>query len=346
MSDRHWRLPLDRLHRSAATAGRLTFVGGAGDFDALGRIRHPAALDAQIVGAMENLAATLALERCTLDDIVRLKAFYQSDGTRNEWEILAALNRAFRESPSPALTANPVPLQPFEGQTIQIQAIAVRDWRDDPVVRCVTEDVPSAHRDLFDRPEVTRGLRAGELIAVSGRTATDADDRTHSADGIKQTHDVMRRLVETIEPLGASLQDAIKMEGYYFGTSLDDWAPMATARAGYFREPGPVATVVPCHALYPDGSLTKVEILAMREQRHGVDKYIPREDRWPGRLWDWPIPVPYRQGIRLRETIWIGGQVAFEPRLNLGKPVLAGELLPQARLAMSYLEDIVRAFGA
>jgi len=71
----------------------------------------------------------------------------------------------------------------------------------------------------------------------------------------------------------------------------------------YFREPAAVATVVPCHALWPEGALTKVEVLGMRAYRNGFDKYIPRDDRWPERVWDWPISVPYRQGVRLRNTI-------------------------------------------
>ena len=86
----------------------------------------------------------------------------------------------------------------------------------------------------------------------------------------------MSRLEEILKALGASFQDAVKKEGYYFGTTQDQWAPMAKVRASYFREPGPVATVVSCHALWPEGALTKVEVLAMREEWNGFDKYIPR----------------------------------------------------------------------
>jgi hypothetical protein len=61
----------------------------------------------------------------------------------------------------------------------------------------------------------------------------------------------------------------------------DEWAPLAEARAGHFKEPGPVATVVPCHELWPEGARTKVEVLGLRDHWNGFDKYIPREDRWP-----------------------------------------------------------------
>jgi enamine deaminase RidA (YjgF/YER057c/UK114 family) len=156
----------------------------------------------------------------------------------------------------------------------------------------------------------------------------------------------MERIGRILAELGAGFQDAIKMEGYYFGHTHDEWAPLAEARAGYFREPGPVATVVPCHELWPEGARTKVEVLGLRDHWNGFDKYIPREDRWPKAVWDWPIPLPYRQGIRLRDMIWTGGQVAYEPDSNSGRTICPGELLPQTQFTMRLVEDILRAFGA
>ena len=71
-----WRLPIDHTHHLAATAGPLTFVGGAGDFDGTGRIRHADRLEPQIQGAIGNLSGALAAECCDLDDVVRLKIFF------------------------------------------------------------------------------------------------------------------------------------------------------------------------------------------------------------------------------------------------------------------------------
>jgi enamine deaminase RidA (YjgF/YER057c/UK114 family) len=231
-------------------------------------------------------------------------------------------------------------MQPFPGQVIQIQAIAAPGWRDGEV-RCVTRPVGKYHDQLFRGRELTIGLRAGEFIAVPGQTGEAA-----GGDGIGQTHVVMQGLVDTLDELGASMQDAIKKEGYYFGTTQDEWAAMASVRATYFKEPAPPATVVPCHRLWPRSALTKVEVLAFRENWNGFDKYIPRGDSWPKRVWDWPIPVPYRQGSRLRGTIWTGGQVPFEPGQNRGVNIYPGEVLPQTRFTMSYIDDILRGFGA
>ena len=337
-------LPLDRPHRTAGRAGGYVFVGGAGDHDATGAIRHPGDLAAQIAGAIANIAAALDSEGCTLADVVRLKAFYTGE-TADEWAVLAALANAVGGDPPPAITTNPVPLQPWPGQLVQVQAIASRGWRAHPRTRAVVEDVPAATRNRFDFPKVTAGLRAGELLAVPGRTAAAATDDV-PADPVAQTDLIMGRMGRVLGELGASFQDAIKMEGYYFGSTFEEWAPLAQARARNFLEPGPVATVVPCHLLQPAGTRTKVEVLGLRDHWNGFDKYVPREDRWPRQVWDWAIPLPYRQGIRMRDMIWTGGQVPYEPDANRGRTVFVGELLPQTLFTMRLVEDILRAFGA
>jgi len=346
MAAANWRWPIPGPQYLAGTAGRLTFVGGAGDFDAEGAIRHPDALEPQISGAMSNLAAALAIEGCEPADVLRLKVFYKSDGSRDEWEVFAALARHFDRDPLPAITLHPVPLQPFSGQELQVQAIAIRGWRNAGDHRSVTGDVPAKYRRLVAGRKATLGLRAREFIAVPARTA--ASDKALALakdDGVEQTRIVMSRLEATLTELGASFQDCVKKEGYYFGKTQAQWAEMAKTRASYFREPGPVATVVPCHALWPAGALTKVEVLAMRESWNGFDKYIPREDRWPHRVWDWPVPLPYRQAIRLRDTIWLGGQVPWATDSNAGRVVLPGQVLAQTQFTMSYIDDLLQAFG-
>ncbi len=342
-SDTAWRLPVARTHVLSGSAGVLSFVGGAGDFDATGRTRNPGNLFAQIPGTLRNLDAALASEACSLADVMRLKVYYQSDGSQDEWALSAALADAFA-APLPAISLIPVPLQPFPGQALQIQAIAQRRWRDLPDVRVDPLPIPDACSERFPSAQLTSGLRAGEFIVTASRTATP-DAGGDAADAPAQTHAVMRSLEATLSTLGATLQDTVKMEGYYFGTTREHWVPMAEVRGSYFREPGPPATVVPCHVLWPAGAATRIEVLAMRCTRGGFDKYIPRDDCWPERVWDWPIPLPYRQAIRLRDTVWLGGQVPARPFDNSRERVLPGELHAQTAFTMSYVEDLLRGFG-
>ncbi len=303
---RLWRWPIDQVHQVAGTAGPLSFVAGAGDFDSAGAIGHPGDLDAQIAGAVANLADALAAESCGLADIVRLKAFFTADV--DDWHVIARLASFLPDDPMPAISTLPEPLQPFKGQVVQLQAIAQRRWHASGDIRIATRPVPPAWQDHFAGRPVTGGLRAGEFIALSNRTAADDSGAIAAPDdGVAQSHAIMALHEATLAELGAGLQDSVKMEGTYFGTTRDQWAPLARARASHFAEPGPPATVVPCQRLSPAGAVTKIDVMAMREERNGFDKYIPRDDSWPKRVWDWPIPLPYRQAIRLRDTIWLGG---------------------------------------
>lgn len=344
MDSQLWQLPLGHAHRITGVAGSLTFVGGVGDLDLAGRIRYPGDVQGQLTGTVENIATVLTTEGCQLADTVRLKVYYRNDGAVDPWRLMADLLKQFPGDPAPAVTMQPVVMQPWEGQEIQIQVIAQRGWRADRDVRVAVRPVPDQYRHLFPSGVCTAGLRAGELVVVPGRTAGDVPGS--SLNGIEQTKVVMDDLGAVLSELGASFSDAVKKEGYYNGTDLDQWAEMAAVRARHFPEPGPVATVVPWHAGVPGDARTQIEVLAMREQWNGFDKYIPRADSWPRRVWDWPIPVPYRQGIRLRDTIWLGGQVPWASGANTGAPVLAGQLLPQTQFVMRYIDDILHGFGA
>lgn len=338
-----WRWPTSRVHQISGSAGALTFVGGAGDFDASGSIRNPGNLEAQIRGAMANVAVSLAAESCGLADIVRIKAYYSDEV--DDWQVIAGLANLLGDDPLPAISTVPEPLQPFEGQLIQLQIIAQRGWRDGSDTRVATRPVPPAWQDSFGGRAVTGGLRAGEFITVANRTAADAEDSIADPDdGVAQSHAIMSLHEATLAALGAGMQDCVKMEGHFFGTTREDWAPLALARASHFAEPGPPATVVPCQRLYPAGALTKIDVLAMREKRNSYDKYIPREDSWPDRVWDWPLNLPYRQAIRLRDTIWLGGQVPSAPFTNTGERKMASHLPGQTRMTMSYIEDLLRGF--
>lgn len=340
-----WRLPIAHTHQLAGSAGALSFVGGAGDLDRNGAIRHPGDLDRQIAGAIDNVAAALEAESCTLDDVVKLKAFYTAGPEIDDWHVIAAIAARFALDPLPAISTLSVPLQPWAGQTVQIQAIAQRGWRKHADIRHAPRVVPEARRAAFKGRTVTAGLRAGEFIVVSNLTAADAQGNlAHAADGPGQSEVIMQTHAATLAALGASFQDSVKMEGYYFGTTREQWAGMARVRASHFREPGPPATVVTAQRLNPEGAMTKIEVMAMRESWNGFDKYIPREDHWPKRVWDWPIPLPYRQAVGLRNTIWLGGQVPYEPFRNGGRRAMPGQLGPQTRLTMSFVEDLLRAF--
>ena len=103
-----WRWPIDHVHQVSGTAGALTFVAGAGDFDSSGAIGHPGDLDAQIAAAVANIADALASESCSLADIVRVKAFFTADV--DDWHVIARLASLLPDDPMPAISTLLEPL--------------------------------------------------------------------------------------------------------------------------------------------------------------------------------------------------------------------------------------------
>lgn len=340
-----WSLPFEGTHEVSASAASLSFVGGAGDFDHQGQIRNPGDLRSQVKGAVENIELALSQENCSLADVVRIKAFVELSPEVDEGAVVRMLLDTLPCDPAAVISVVPVEMQPFEGQKVQLQAIAKRGWRD-VAYQIVEDTLRIAPADAGEETVVTTALRVGEFISVANRTAAHCIDAYDgSIDGVDQCHAIMKSLNSDLKTLGATLQDAIKLEGYYRGTTRAQWTPFAKARASYFAEPGPPATVIPCHLGGHDQTMTRVGVLAMRERRNSYDKYIPREDAWPERVWDWPAELPYRQAQRLRDMIWLGGQVPAQPYSNTGKRMHPGQLLPQARLTMSYISDLLRPFG-
>jgi enamine deaminase RidA (YjgF/YER057c/UK114 family) len=344
-NQRTWSLPIEGVHEVSASAASLSFVGGAGDFDNRGEIRSPDDLGSQIKGAVENVEKALSQENCSLADVVRIKAFVELSPQVDEGGAVRMLLDALPGDPAAVISVVPVEMQPFEGQKIQLQAIAKRDWRE-LAYQVVEDTLRIASADTGEETVVTTALRVGEFIAAANRTAAHCIDAYDgSIDGVDQCHAIMKSLNSDLKQVGATLQDSVKLEGYYQGVTRAQWTPFAKARASYFAEPGPPATVIPCHLGEHDQTMTRVGVLAMRERRNSYDKYIPREDAWPERVWDWPAELPYRQAQRLRDMIWLGGQVPAQPYSNTGKRVHPGQLLPQARLTMSYISDLLRPFG-
>jgi len=344
-NQRTWSLPIEGVHEVSASVASISFVGGAGDFDTQGEIRSPGDLGSQIKGAVENVELALSQENCSLADVVRIKAFVELSPQVDEGAAVRMLLDALPDGPAPVISVVPVEMQPFAGQKVQLQAIAKRGWRG-LAYQVVEDTLRIASADTGEETVVTTALRVGEFIAAANRTAAHCIDAYDgSIDGVDQCHAIMKSLNSDLKQVGATLQDAVKLEGYYQGVTRAQWTPFAKARASYFAEPGPPATVIPCHLGEHDQTMTRVGVLAMRERRNSYDKYIPREDAWPERVWDWPAELPYRQAQRLRDMIWLGGQVPAQPYSNTGKRVHPGQLLPQARLTMSYISDLLRPFG-
>jgi len=112
----------------------------------------------------------------------------------------------------------------------------------------------------------SRAVRLGDLIAVSGTTATD--DNGHivgQGDPYAQTAFILRKIERALREAGASLEDVVRTR--IFVTNVAQWEAVARAHAEVFGEIRPANTLVEVSALIGEGYLVEIEADAVRQAR-------------------------------------------------------------------------------
>ncbi len=59
--------------------------------------------------------------------------------------------------------------------------------------------------------------------------------------------------------------------------------------------------------------------------------------------WDWSMPVPFSQGLRARDLIFVGGQISAD---NRGRTIAPGDIAAQTRNTFENLRRVLEEAGA
>ncbi|MGH6934343.1 MAG: RidA family protein [Dongiaceae bacterium] len=334
----HWDWPIHVSHKHGLRCGEMIYLGGQVDLDSSGHVQHANDLPAQTAAVMANIAMVLKEFGAGLGDVVKLVAYYQNDGGRDELAFLADIARHFSTAPGPVVTAVPLPALAYPGMIVEIEAVAMLGADGRKLARAAADVAGLAP---LPKP-LCHGLRCGQMIFVGGQSAVDPAGVVLSpGDLIAQSRIVMDRIGQLLGAFGARHDDAVKLNIYYTGQGrFEDWQGAARARAAYFTEPGPAATGIPLPRHADAAVMTRNEVIAMLGQD---DRSLPRHHVWPKDHWDWPIHLPYKHGIKCGNMIFLGGQVALTPRGEVIKP---GDLVEQTKIAMEYIRRVLDGFGA
>jgi len=332
----HWSLKVPIPYSMGVRHGETIVLSGQVDMSGNGIVEHPGDLDAQTEASIGHVRRILGELGAELGDLVKLVVFYRTNGSLDE-DAYAARIGGLMENARPTVTFVPLPALAYPGMMVEIDAYAMRGV-ERPLAREVATpaDLPPL------APPFVHGLRCGEMICVSGQKARDASGQACApGDVVAQSRIALDGVARVFAALGADMDDAVKMNAFYVGEGTAAvWEEGARVRAGYFREPGPVATGIPMHAMWPHGAVVCFDLWAMR----GEDgRRLPREHVWPEGHWDWPIHLPYKHGLRCRDKIFVGGQVSLDTR---GRVVDAGDMAAQTRRAMENVGRVLAGFGA
>lgn len=104
----------------------------------------------------------------------------------------------------------------------------------------------------------SRAIRAGNLVFVSGTTATDDEGNlVGGADPEAQAAYIIEKIGRALAALGASLEDVVRTRVYV--AHAGDWEAVGRAHARFFGETRPANTLVEVSALIGDGYLVEIE---------------------------------------------------------------------------------------
>ena len=107
----------------------------------------------------------------------------------------------------------------------------------------------------------SRAVRAGNIIVVSGTSASGPDGTLHPGDAERQTHVVLERIGAALRELDASMDDVV--ETRIFLRNMSDWEAVGRAHGAIFGDIRPATTMVQAGALIDDSLLVEIAATAV-----------------------------------------------------------------------------------
>jgi enamine deaminase RidA (YjgF/YER057c/UK114 family) len=332
----HWDWSMPVKFSQGWKVGDLIFVGGQISADAHGRTVGKGDIATQTRAVFENIRTVLKEAGADLKDIVRLNTYYQQRGEGPEitrfWEEMTRVRMEYLADPGPVGTAVRVVGFAFEDLLIEIEAIAALGPRQ--------RLMPKGHWDWSMKVPFSQGWKIDNLIFVGGQISADNRGRTIGKGDIAlQTRNVFEAIRRVLNEAGADLDSIVKLNTYYCqpdtGTGITRfWEAMTRVRMEYLADPGPVGTAVRVEGFAYEDLLIEIEAIAALG---------PKTRLMPENHWDWSIKVPFSQGWKVGDLIFVGGQISAD---NRGRTIGKGDIARQTRNAFGFIRGVLNEGGA
>jgi enamine deaminase RidA (YjgF/YER057c/UK114 family) len=107
----------------------------------------------------------------------------------------------------------------------------------------------------------SRAVRVGNLVFVSGTTATDVRGGVALRDPYSQAREILGRIGDALAGLGCSLEDVVQTRVYV--TDVERWEEVGRAHGEVFGEARPATSIVGVSGLVSPEMLVEIEAVAV-----------------------------------------------------------------------------------
>jgi enamine deaminase RidA (YjgF/YER057c/UK114 family) len=338
----HWDWYQHLAFKHGVRAGEMAFVGGQVDKSSAGEPLHAYDLATQTAVVIRHIDTVLREFNSGLADVVKLVAFYATDGSVDEAAFLADIGRhvlangGTLNGAGPAITLVPLPCLALPGMMVEIEAIAMIATDGSRIERTIANPLGLAPLP----PPFSHGVRCRDHVWTSAQRSQLPDGSLqYPNDLVAQTAIALEHLAQVLAALGAELDDTVKLHTWYRGDGTRaTWEAAVCKWAEYFTAPGPTVSVLPTPSL-PPSDMTRVDAWAIRgaDGSRPARTYAPLHDAW-----QWPGALPHVTGLQCGTLVFSSQQVALDAR---GNPLAPGDLIEQTRRVMESTRTVLTSFG-
>lgn len=107
----------------------------------------------------------------------------------------------------------------------------------------------------------SRTVRVGNLVFVSGTTATDDDGNVVGTDTYDQSKFILEKIERSLQSVGAEMRHVVRTNMYV--TDASKWEGVGRAHHEFFADIRPVSTLVEVSALIGEAYLVEIAVDAV-----------------------------------------------------------------------------------